>query len=251
MKKMKKNLFLIVCFLSLLLPFIVKSQTFSVQQDTVTWTIGSLGSPTDLITNNTTSPITLKWQVVYCNFPLDWLSGTAFGICDNNTCYYNAPDDMGHSMPLYNDTTGSGLVFTTNPYNPGPNGPFNLSLNLSTASVGTHMLRIKIAQPLGTTDTVTFIINKVPAAVPNVTSGANDVLLYPNPANNELNVVFDGNADVKNIAVYNIIGKVLTVYKVTGSSANLNIENIPSGIYFVRLYNSQGNVVVTRKFTKQ
>jgi hypothetical protein len=76
--------------------------------------------------------------------------------------------------------------------------------------------------------------------------------LYPNPAHNEVNLVYNTTADIKNIAVYNIIGKVIAVYKVTeNNSANLNLENLPSGIYFARLINSQGNVVVTRKFTKQ
>jgi hypothetical protein len=95
------------------------------------------------------------------------------------------------------------------------------------------------------------MICRTGVSVPTITHSANDVLLYPNPANNELNVVYDGSADIKNIGVYNIIGKLLTVYKVSGASANLNLEHIPSGIYFVRLLNSQGNAVVTRKFTKQ
>jgi hypothetical protein len=77
------------------------------------------------------------------------------------------------------------------------------------------------------------------------------VSLYPNPANSEVNVVYDEAADIKSIGIYNIIGKLMTVYKVSGKSANLNIENIPAGIYFVRLLNGQGQVVVTRKFTKQ
>jgi hypothetical protein len=74
---------------------------------------------------------------------------------------------------------------------------------------------------------------------------------YPNPAQNEVNVAYDANADIQNIALYSIIGKVLRVYKVTGNSANLDLENIPSGFYFVRLMNSHGDAVATRKFTKQ
>jgi len=133
------------------------------------------------------------------------------------------------------------------------NTSFYLSLNLTGATGGTHWMTVSIYDPtpLGTSQTMTFIINKTTTGVPSVTSSSNDAILYPNPANNELNVVYDASADIKNIAVYNIIGKVMTVYKVTGSNANLNIENIPSGVYFVRLYNDQGNVVVTRKFTKQ
>ncbi|MFI5195872.1 MAG: T9SS type A sorting domain-containing protein [Chitinophagales bacterium] len=101
--------------------------------------------------------------------------------------------------------------------------------------------------PANTTDSVI----KAPAAVTNINNTENEIILYPNPARDELNVVYSPNADVKTIAVYNIIGKVIAVYKVTSAGANLNLENIPSGIYFVRLTNSHGDVVVTRKFTKQ
>jgi hypothetical protein len=89
------------------------------------------------------------------------------------------------------------------------------------------------------------------SALPGNGAGTLYASLYPNPALNEINVVYDGSADVKDIAVYNLIGRVMMVYKVTGSSANLNIENIPAGIYFVRLLNTHGNVVITRRFTKQ
>jgi len=91
----------------------------------------------------------------------------------------------------------------------------------------------------------------MPAALPALSSREEKSVVYPNPATNDINIVFDENADVKNIALYNVIGKVMNVYKVSGNSANLNIENLPSGIYFVKLYSANGSVVVTRKFTKQ
>jgi hypothetical protein len=80
-----------------------------------------------------------------------------------------------------------------------------------------------------------------------------DVVVYPNPApGNELNIVYDPSADVKRIAVYNLIGNMVAIYKVTGNnSANLNLETLAPGIYFVRLYNTQGDVVVAKKFTRQ
>jgi hypothetical protein len=80
-----------------------------------------------------------------------------------------------------------------------------------------------------------------------------DVTLYPNPApGNELNIVYDQSADIKNIAVYNLIGKIVAVYKVTGNnSANLSLETLTPGIYFVRLFNSQGEVVLAKRFTRQ
>jgi hypothetical protein len=81
--------------------------------------------------------------------------------------------------------------------------------------------------------------------------GKNDVILYPNPASNYLNVIFNPDAGIKNIAIYNLIGRVVSVFRVSGNSAKLDIDNTPSGIYFVRLMTDQGEIIATRKFTRQ
>jgi len=251
---MKKYLLIILGFLGLLSPAIMNAQSFSLVADTVYFTVGNTTAvPSDLITNNTSSPLTLKWTVVETNFPNDWLDSNAFGVCDNNICYQNGNDHSGNTMQLWNYTTGAHDVFTSRPYAPDTPGAFNLSLNFAGAtSTGTHWVRIQIEQAgLGTVDTATFIINKAPLAVQNVTDPASEIVLYPNPAHNELNVVYGAASDVKTIAIYNIIGKVMAVYKVGDNSANLNLENMPSGLYFVRLVSSHGDVVVTRKFAKQ
>jgi len=77
------------------------------------------------------------------------------------------------------------------------------------------------------------------------------IVLYPNPAVSELNITFPAAASVKTIAIYNMIGKAMVVYKVTGTSANLDLESIPSGNYYARFINTEGAVIATRKFTRQ
>jgi hypothetical protein len=99
--------------------------------------------------------------------------------------------------------------------------------------------------------TLTFIATKGPLGVVNIAKYDDDVILYPNPAKGSVNLVFDPSMGVKNIAIYNLIGKAVSVYKVVGNSAKLELDEIPSGIYFVRLINSQGKIVATRKFTHQ
>ncbi len=247
---MKKILPLIIALSTLITPKVVKAQSFSVI-DTVYSTMATSGSVTDIITNHTSSGLVLKWRVDTTNFPIEWLADTAFGICDNYICHYN--DAGTPPFYLWNPSTDTGGICVSAAYPADSTGDFHLSLNLTGGRSGTYFVTVGIFDPvpLGTSHTMTFIITK-PAgvSVPNV-PGSKDVLLYPNPASNELNLVYDAASDIKNIAVYNIIGKAMSVYKVTGNSANLNLENIPSGIYFVRLYNGSGNVVATRKFTKQ
>jgi len=243
---MKKILTIISCALLLLTGIRSTAQLITVQHDTVSGNASSgLINIPDNIAGSTGS-VTVSWKVVASDFPADWLP--LLGICDDNLCYNNSP------TPALWPT---GAIHTNAVYGTFA-GDFHAQIDLSTATtIGCHYVKVRLYNTTNSTTVadsntiVTFIVCKSPTAVPNVSAEESSIALYPNPANNELNVVYDASADIKNIAVYNIIGKVMSVYKVAGNSANLNIENIPSGIYFVRLFNSNGNVVVTRKFTKQ
>src|SRR5690606_15023804 len=98
--------------------------------------------------------------------------------------------------------------------------------------------------------TITFVGKKVATGVVDVTRSEDNVLLFPNPANDNINVVFP-NMEIKSIAVYNLIGKAVKIFKVNGNSAKLDIADVPSGIYFIRLMNDRGQIMATRKFTHQ
>ena len=250
---MKKFLLGFISCLSLMSPAIMKGQSFNTTADTVRGTI----TGTELVYNNITvpgaSPVTVTWHIAATDFPADWLSNSALGICDNNICRNNTNDTL--LWRVATSTPGGNFTCT---YTPGGSNTFDYSPNMGAGSgvtsSGTHYLSVYMTDgvPLGTSKTLTFVISRGTTSTPTINkAGEDNVILYPNPANGEVNVVYDANADVKSVAIYNIIGKMMTVYKVNGNSANLNIENVPAGIYFMKLYNSKGNVVVTRKFTKQ
>ena len=253
---MKKILLFIVCAIGLLAPRNVAAQsaaTFSPAADTIWATVPTTATVVDAITNLTGSSLNFKWRVISSNFPADWYTPTALGICDNNGCLLNT------GYVLWNGTSGG---FDSCHY--GGNGAhdslgdFHLQLDLTSASSGSHYLTISATDVTngsfgGYSRTFTFVINKVGAAVSNVNNSESDVVLYPNPTTtDEVNLVYSPSADVKNIAVYNVIGKMMSVYKVADNTgANLRLDNMPSGIYFARLFNSHGDVVAIRKFTKQ
>ncbi len=245
---MRKILFASLLFSLLYLPASVFGQAFTMDS-----LIIHVSAATDSINVldgvNVTGPaaVTLHWHVIATDFPHDWL--VTLGICDNSECYYNMPAPM----IVWNDSTDAGRTFTSDPYRAGDTGIFYFVFNIDSGSPGCHYLTVTLTDSLVQTDTVTINVCKVaPAGTPMIIKSPEDVVLYPNPARDEINIVYDVASDVKNILVYNIIGKVMAAYKVTNNgSANLNLENIPQGIYFVRLLNSHGVIVATRKFIKQ
>ncbi len=218
------------------------AQAFVTQADTVYQTVSGAGDVLDPVTNKTSSLLTIQWHVIASDFPANWLPTT--GVCDNNNCYINSK-----SVTLWNGSFGS--TFTSNPYAPDSAGLFSMSITLAdTCSTGTHYMTASLTGG-GTTKTVTFIITHNPAAVPTVNKNDDNIVVYPNPAKNQLNVIFNANTDAKTIAICNLIGNVVSVFKVNGNSAGMNIENLPTGVYFMRVMNSQGAVISTRRFAHQ
>lgn len=215
------------------------AQSFTIDRDT-TYINGSttVNAPNN-VTIPTGSAVSIQWAVISHTLPTDLMN--TIGVCDNATCF-GATDVWPTN-------------FRTSTYPAGATGDFHVTMDLSVIPVGgPYVLRVKLRNSAISTDTAiqTYIINRTAAtSVNNVRSG-NDVTLYPNPATSSINVLFDAASDIKSIAVYNIIGKQVSLFRPTDNAgASLNIENIPSGIYFVRLMNSHGDVVTTRKFTKQ
>ena len=250
---MKKIYIFLCAAITLFGTNVVNAQSFTRPSDTVhlIYTGSGLQSVNDLITVPGASNVTVNWSIVSCNFPADWLAlSPSPGICDANSCF-----SFAGATGLWPAGTVKNCI-----YNGGATGDFHMQIELvggatNATTTGTYYATARIANQFASTsaDTLytTFAVTWMPTGVQNVNKASEEVLLYPNPASNEINLVYDANADIKNIAVYNVIGKVMAIYKVTGNSANLDLESVPAGIYFVRLVNAKGEVVSTRKFTKQ
>lgn len=214
------------------------AQSFTIDRDTTYVN----GNTTVNVPNNITIPagsaVGMQWAVISHTLPTDLMN--TVGVCDNSSCF--------GSTDIWPTN------FRTSTYPAGATGDFHVTMDLSAIPFGgPYVLRIKLRNSAISTDTAiqTYIINRTATSVTNVKS-VGDVSLYPNPATSSINVLFDAASDIKSIAVYNIIGKQVSLFRPTDNAgASLNIENIPSGIYFVRLMNSHGDVVTTRKFTKQ
>lgn len=219
-----------------------EAQSFSMQNDTMTVAAHAFTEANNIITNNTTSAISVSWRVIYQNMPVSWQNYSGFGICDNILCYDTAI--LGGSARTMDTISG------------GQQSLFKLQINgaspnITAATSSPVYITAELSE--GTTiDTVTFAVYKWGTGVGKVTTAVKeDVTVYPNPAYNEVNVTFSKEMSVRNVAIYNLVGKQIGSYRVNGNSAKLDIDKIPSGIYFLRLVDGNGRVVATRRFTHQ
>ncbi len=243
---MKKAFILLLSVFSLGLS-VASGQSFGVEGDTISYyyNVGAGGAQNvrdSIKLPEGSGPVTLKWYVCATNFPADWQANT--GICDNTLCF-----PMSGLWP-----SGSAATKTTSPYTATSTHDFHLQVNLAgTTSTGTYYVKVRLNNSAipGDTATQTYMVSRSPTGVINTTAVLQEITLYPNPAHNDINVQFGANSGITTVSLYNIIGKTVAAYKVNGTSANINLEALQSGVYFVRMLDAQGDLVATRKFTKQ
>ena len=75
-----------------------------------------------------------------------------------------------------------------------------------------------------------------------------DINVYPNPANNNLNIQLLGNNEVVNIKVYNAFGKIIDDFNVTGVKIQIDLSSYANGMYFIGADNGTQNTL--KKFVK-
>ncbi|MBQ8959156.1 MAG: Omp28-related outer membrane protein [Bacteroidales bacterium] len=64
--------------------------------------------------------------------------------------------------------------------------------------------------------------------------------LYPNPTSNVLNIEGEGMSDVE---VFNAVGQRMMIVNVEGDKAQVHIESLSNGLYFVRIHANDGTVL--------
>lgn len=72
---------------------------------------------------------------------------------------------------------------------------------------------------------------------------ADDLLLYPNPAQNELTIAYDSNIVMDHIEIKNELGQVVMRMNPTSSQFTIDASSLSDGIYFLTAYSAdRGNV---------
>lgn len=91
-------------------------------------------------------------------------------------------------------------------------------------------------------DDITFPGNTIVLSVETVAYDKN-VEVYPNPATN--NVIVKS-ADIHTVEVYNSVGMKVISQKVGATEVNVNIADLSSGMYFIKVVDEKGNSAVTK-----
>jgi hypothetical protein len=94
-----------------------------------------------------------------------------------------------------------------------------------------------------------FDQSTVPTGIDEITAETSGIILYPNPASNNIYVKNPlGNGATVYVEVYNTLGQVVTKTQYNNDFLSLPVSSLPEGNYLMKLYND--NMTVVKKFTK-
>jgi hypothetical protein len=107
-----------------------------------------------------------------------------------------------------------------------------------------------------TTVTETLVINVGQLSYTNPIAYANNITIYPNPASTQVNIAFNNisNLNGGSIKIINSLGQQVatTPIKTTGTTTTMTLSTWGgSGLYFVQIVNTQGQIVDIKKILLQ
>jgi hypothetical protein len=107
-----------------------------------------------------------------------------------------------------------------------------------------------------TTVTDTLVINVGQLSYTNPIAYANNITIYPNPANTQVNISFNNITDLTGgqIHIINSLGQQVATTPITlsGTNTTMSLTNWGgNGLYFVQILNAQGIVVDVKKIILQ
>lgn len=207
-------------------------QSFKVPHDSIFSYISRNENIHNDVINLTNDTIKIDWKVIASDFPQTWYEN--IGICDNVSCYSNE-----------NNVLLSGTSFTTSDIFPFDTCNFYLMLNLFSAPPGTHFLTVQFKRNLEMKN-ATWMVSRNITGVTSVFKTQNQVNIYPNPSNGEINI-FSNSSEAHYFDLIDIFGKLLFQENLKeGVNPPINIDNLSKGFYFVKIYNKAGYIISTQ-----
>lgn len=95
--------------------------------------------------------------------------------------------------------------------------------------------------PLEKTNSVVTLVKEIISSTEAVDFGAR-ITFLPNPAKNNFSIITNG-ISIQRLSIYDVAGKNLLDLNGFTNYANVNIESLPSGLYFVRGETNEGSFV--------
>ena len=99
----------------------------------------------------------------------------------------------------------------------------------------------------GMTTTIRYKNIMLPTSAPDNKIEMQSQVLHPNPTDQQLSIT--DISKVSRVEIINLLGKIIAIYDKNFS--DMDVSKLPTGAYFVRIYNDQNILSNTIKFIKK
>jgi hypothetical protein len=174
------------------------------------------------------------------------ITGPAAGVCALGTAAYSIAPVTGATG--YNWYTPAGMYVIS--------GAGTTSIMVNSAATVSGTLKVNSQNTCGSSAASSLAIS---CADPIAMSSAPDTkknifTLYPNPATNEFTITgINNQSSITNtqLIMIDVLGKIVMQSTITNNQSTITINQLKSGIYFVRLIDMDNNAVYTGKVVKE
>jgi len=171
-------------------------------------------------------------------------------------------DDLAFDIK-YETVDVHGEFFTVeeaDDWNPATGG--TLAVKFTPESNNIVTARLTVSSPGATSQTVTLKAQGANVAINDISTGLESIRIYPNPTTGEVRVT-SNQLQVTDVGIFDVFGRTVGAHpcgrtEITtppfwhpsnnGGEFTLDISNVPSGIFFVRIQTENG--VIVRKVVK-
>jgi hypothetical protein len=239
---MKKiNLFLLFALISL--STAVSAQQLVLTVDTSTNTT-QVVNESDIVQMNaylknlSGSDTNIFWEVESISGPSSWTSQ----FCDKYSCIdINVLPNSSYDLANNDSSTMKGQVIPA--CEPGI-GVIRIKMwiegDISTQVIGTYIADV-------TVDTSTC---KVTTGITTIMGDEGNLVVYPNPAANDIYINLNSNAIDLQANVFDLNGRLIQQQAIENGS-KLSLEELQTGLYILKVHDTEGGMIYTRKIMKQ
>jgi hypothetical protein len=196
--------------------------------------------------------------------------GAAYYNIDDVSVIEATPQNMQHVLALHDTTIIQGTTIkigddeiTGVQYAWYVNGNFIDTTGIITIHPTTQTTYIRQMIWCGYTWTDTVVVN-VSTGVEQLDFESGQLMVYPNPASQSIVISYrspESNREVNTIEITDVLGRVMlssecseraskTISNIQSSITNIEVNELPSGIYFIKATDTNGNVKIG-KFVKE
>ncbi len=148
------------------------------------------------------------------------LPSVTFTLAMDTVCENDGAITLSGGSPAGGIYSGTGV--SAGDFNPG------------TAGAGTHTLVYDYTDVNGcsNSDSADVVVDLCSGIKIN---NEENIVLYPNPASQNITIRLAANAEFAYVALYDVLGNMVMSEKINGDVVQLNCSKLPAGVYFVEL----------------